>query len=443
MRRKTGLIGAALFALVSVMPVWAIWEGNAGIAASSEFTQAGFFAKSDMFPKNTLVEIENLETEITIRAVVVGPSGVPGLVAMLSPQAATALSVRPGSVSRVRISVPSPVSETPAAGTIAAGKGAKTPDPDVNPASASLEADALALSAPSSGDNPLDSLNLATQDPLVPLTPDAGDLEPAPELPEASEIAEIAEAAETAEAPEALESLEAPPFDGETAAAEIPAEEVAAPEIADVEMTAPPVELPLVAEVEPEAPETAPLPETSEAAPTVTVDSPSYSSYYDEPELSTEFTETPGETETVVTLEPAELMPPAAVPDVPAVVAAPPAAVAVPPAAVAAPAVSAAPPAAEAPKTSLSSSLQGLPLVSSLEKGKYYIQVASYTDPENARRLVSQWSSAYPIAVERTGEGAKNTLKVCVGPVGRDEYGAVLERFKAAGFRDAFVRAVK
>ena len=61
MRRKTGLIGAALFALVSVMPVWAIWEGNAGIAASSEFTQAGFFAKSDMFPKNTLVEIENLD----------------------------------------------------------------------------------------------------------------------------------------------------------------------------------------------------------------------------------------------------------------------------------------------------------------------------------------------------------------------------------------------
>lgn len=440
MRRKTGLIGAALFALVSVMPVWAIWEGNAGIAASSEFTQAGFFAKSDMFPKNTLVEIENLETEITIRAVVVGPSGVPGLVAMLSPQAATALSVKPGSVSRVRISVPSPVSETPAAGTIAAGKGAKTPDPDVNPASASLEADALALSAPSSGDNPLDSLNLATQDPLVPLTPDSGDLEPAPELPEANEISEIAEAAET---DETAETAESPAFDGETAAAEIPAEEVAAPEIADTEMTAPPVELPLVAEVEPEAPETAPLPETSEAAPTVSVDSPSYSSYYDEPELSTEFSETPGETETVVTLEPAELMPPAAVPAAPAVVAAPPAAVAAPAAAVAAPAVSAAPPAAEAPKASLSSSLQGLPLVSSLEKGKYYIQVASYTDPENARRLVSQWSSAYPIAVERTGEGAKNTLKVCVGPVGRDEYGAVLERFKAAGFRDAFVRAVK
>ena len=130
--------GAVLLALVSVMPAWAIWEGNAGIGNASEFPGSGNFAKSDMFPKNTIVEILNLETNIAIRAVVTGSSGVPGLVAILSPEAAFALNVKTGSVSRVRISVPSPVAETPASGTLSGGQGARTADPDANPESASL-----------------------------------------------------------------------------------------------------------------------------------------------------------------------------------------------------------------------------------------------------------------------------------------------------------------
>jgi len=33
--------------------------------------------------------------------------------------------------------------------------------------------------------------------------------------------------------------------------------------------------------------------------------------------------------------------------------------------------------------------------------------------------------------------------QVLLGPLGRDEYGTVLERFKAKGFKDAFVRKIR
>jgi hypothetical protein len=39
--------------------------------------------------------------------------------------------------------------------------------------------------------------------------------------------------------------------------------------------------------------------------------------------------------------------------------------------------------------------------------------------------------------------GSSDSLKVCIGPVSKDEYGAILERFKGLGFKDAFLRKGK
>ena len=75
MKRSTaGLACICFFFFLSTTPLWAVWEGNAGIAAAAEFPGTGMYAKSDMFPRNTIVEIQNLETDITVRVVITGSS---------------------------------------------------------------------------------------------------------------------------------------------------------------------------------------------------------------------------------------------------------------------------------------------------------------------------------------------------------------------------------
>ncbi|HNQ97451.1 MAG TPA: hypothetical protein PKH81_05115, partial [Treponemataceae bacterium] len=73
MKRNVVIVSLiVVFLAIPLISVWAVWEGNAGIASSSDFPSAGMYAKSDMFPRNTIVEIRNLETERTIRAVITG-----------------------------------------------------------------------------------------------------------------------------------------------------------------------------------------------------------------------------------------------------------------------------------------------------------------------------------------------------------------------------------
>lgn len=485
-RLRIALIGVALYALVSVMPAWAVWEGNAGIAAATEFPSAGYFAKSDMFPKNTLVEIENLESGIVIRLVVTGSSGVPGLVAMLSPEAAAALNVKTGSVSRVRISIPSPVAEPPASGTISGGSGVKTLDPDVNPETAALEADALAgtgkaatvgsgvVSAVAAGmggvgaaetgsavaaiagagetaaapgtseipetdpanDVPLATIVEPSSDPLVPL--DSIAEEP---LAAVNESPASSENPVTYESPEPLES--APDIPSETStvsSAFFDEPELTVPESVEVEEPLP-VFVPAVAtEPEPEAMPTVsdnvPVPENNALTdglmpePDFLVTETDPETAIQEGEIAPEpelMAETKSETETLITLEPAEMMPPPApdavvastIPEAPAVITAP------------------------IVTTSVLETELNNAVISGLEKGKYYVQIASYSDAANVTKLIDKWGEKYPIAVEKSGANDRTTLKVYVGPVNRDEYGAVLERFRQAGFRDAFVKQAK
>lgn len=74
-----------------------------------------------------------------------------------------------------------------------------------------------------------------------------------------------------------------------------------------------------------------------------------------------------------------------------------------------------------------------------LEARKYYVQIAVYSQSENVEQLDALYGGKYPLTV--LDEGARKT--VLVGPLGMDEYGTVLERFKLFGFRDAFVRQAK
>ena len=115
--------------------VWADWEGNVGVGLASSFPSKGMYVLSDIFPANTLILVQNLETGLSARAVVAGKAGVEGIIASISPEMAKELNIESGSVARARISVPPEVPEV--AILELSGMGADrvdSADPDLNPA---------------------------------------------------------------------------------------------------------------------------------------------------------------------------------------------------------------------------------------------------------------------------------------------------------------------
>ena len=71
-----------------------------------------------------------------------------------------------------------------------------------------------------------------------------------------------------------------------------------------------------------------------------------------------------------------------------------------------------------------------------LPKNRWYVQIASYGNVENIEKTVSKYSK-YPLNLVPNGKGA---YRVIVGPLNEDEYASVLKKFKAFGFKDAFLR---
>ena len=70
-----------------------------------------------------------------------------------------------------------------------------------------------------------------------------------------------------------------------------------------------------------------------------------------------------------------------------------------------------------------------------LERNCYYIQIATMGNIKNIENLLVKYSK-YPVSLIPAGKN----YRVLVGPLSVDEYGAVLAKFKDAGFKDAFVR---
>lgn len=415
MKRNVVIVSLiVVFLAIPLISVWAVWEGNAGIASSSDFPSAGMYAKSDMFPRNTIVEIRNLETERTIRAVITGSSGIPGLVAVLSPEAAAALNIKSGTVSRVRIRIPQAVLERPADGTVSGATlssqdSLTSSDPDMNPAAA------VAMRE--------------VQDPVVPLSSIATntdtDLIPASEVPETmpAEVDQsLSEAAPVAAEP--VVETESLLMDG--------AAVVASTE----EVSIPPVE---------ETPEVAQTPEI----PPEDIPSEENPAFYEEPEVVL------GEVEAV--LVPTEPNPPEyaevteaesyldgpAIPVVPVMPEVQNNSVDVEevPVVEEAPVIAAVP--VQPVPIAADTYGEDFPFVSSLQKGSWYVQIGSYAESSSVRSILASWSKRYPLAIERGTVRGKDVMKVLVGPLGKDEYGAALERLRSSGFKDAFIRKGK
>ena len=77
---------------------------------------------------------------------------------------------------------------------------------------------------------------------------------------------------------------------------------------------------------------------------------------------------------------------------------------------------------------------------SELKKSMYYVQIATLRNDENILEIVEKYAGNYPVAIIPLENGSRQVL---VGPLSVDEYATVLERFKAYGFKDAFLKKIK
>ena len=83
------------------------WEGAAAAAPDGELPGTGRYVATNSFPRNTVVDITNIETNKSTRAIVANGLDSSGLLAIVSREAAEIIGMRPGSVIRIRMTQPS------------------------------------------------------------------------------------------------------------------------------------------------------------------------------------------------------------------------------------------------------------------------------------------------------------------------------------------------
>lgn len=468
----------SLIFIISFSCIWAVWEGNGGIGSSTDFPAEGLFVRSDMFPKHTLLEITNLEKSIKARAVVIGPSGIPGLLLSLSPELGEKLKVPKGKVIRIRVITPSPVNEEGDDGKSISAAGPESQDLDTNPAlfvashsdlpDANLKKEeAKPVSENTAGDtilydeikNPVDDtppepveevpsveaiVEPAAEEPTEPVSivPEEEVKEPEPKVEPIKEVEKVeekpAEDSSLMYAPETVAPItetymepakENPPVTVdpiiEPAAkpedAPAPVTEISEPqepeqakeEIKDVEVVDPVVEpvnetpaekkVDTVASVtpknEPIADKKEEAPAPIEETPAPVEETPVEETPAEEPEDSGTYEETASDIYTANEEKPEEE--------------------------------------SAVPVNEIK------PVSSKLEKGKTYVQIVIYDDKYNRDDVLKKYGKKYPMVVEERLVKNNTRYTIFVGPLKPDETGAVLERFKQLGFKDAFLKKGK
>jgi len=79
------------------------------------------------------------------------------------------------------------------------------------------------------------------------------------------------------------------------------------------------------------------------------------------------------------------------------------------------------------------------PMISAMEKGKYYVQVAAYSNPESVEyEITRRIDRSLSVVIMMTGTEEKPIYRVLIGPVDFADSGAILERYKNI-YNDAFV----
>jgi hypothetical protein len=128
-----------LCAAAMVFTAASVWEGAVTTAPRGSLPDEGYYAATNSFPRNTIVDVTNLETGKTVRVIVSSGLDTPGLLATLSEEAAKSIGLQTRSIGRIRMTQPSdPIAFSRFTEGLA-GSG----DPDYDP-EAMLEADETA-----------------------------------------------------------------------------------------------------------------------------------------------------------------------------------------------------------------------------------------------------------------------------------------------------------
>ncbi|MDR2516691.1 MAG: SPOR domain-containing protein [Spirochaetaceae bacterium] len=513
MIKKTGAIFGVLILALLVSGV-SVWEGAAAVSLNGELPEEGYYVATRSFPRNTVVDVTNLETGRTIRVIVAAALDAPGLLAVVSRDTARAIGLQSRSIGRVRMTMPSdPIAFS------RFGQGVNTGDPDFDPRAA-LAAAGVSVELPPPLPAETVPVPPAVSGPEHENTDGARPIAPNPPL--ADLIVDLPPLAGETPAPSA--PLHYPEFSawGWTAEPERPATgRPPEPELPGTgrsftgihEQAAPgAAETPSLSAARPEDPwnSSAPerdggplyLPGGTVTAPEQPPDSrltlvpaenrvPAYPFTDLPPEMEVPPITRQGGGEDQPAVIPEDLIIPP-VPERGARDASPSALVLEPEVSPiargnaragedgvisggaiqgnapydAAPDVMEAgdedtaasgsyvagdsfPGTDEAPFPGNEDASGQLvpaparfsaPVISELERGKYYLQLGAWREVRRVEEEISRLGSAWPLVIQAGGSGGRAVYRLLLGPVNLGESGALLERFRVRGYRDAFVR---
>jgi hypothetical protein len=80
-----------------------------------------------------------------------------------------------------------------------------------------------------------------------------------------------------------------------------------------------------------------------------------------------------------------------------------------------------------------------VPIITSMEKKMYYVQLRSYTKPELVESELVKIGKQHNISVQVTEVSGQRRYRILIGPVSRSESNQLLQQYKARGWNDAFV----
>jgi hypothetical protein len=407
---KNGIIVFFILAALVVFCGSSPWEGAAATAPVGELPSSGLYVATNSFPKNTVVDIINIENNKSTRVIVASGLDSPGLLAIVSLEAAELIGMRPGSVSRIRMTQPSdPIAylrftENMAAGIPAFDSGNVVTEETYNPEEDYFfEAvnEPPAARSPAPVNTPIASAPAASTPASRPGSDVPYFLEP--------EWGGAASSRNIIDLPEYIaEEVEEYPY--EEIAEETP-EEIYE-EIAEAEP-----EEELYEEVVEAEPEEA-YEEIFEPAAEIA-----------EAEEPVEYNMVPADERppgSIYGIDPADIIPgisraPEPEPEmtfIPEI----------------APAISA-PPVVASTEPSFS-----IPRIYELSRGSYYVQVAAFDTAESVEYAVSNIDYHYEPKVYKDGD---HWYRVLLGPLNQGESAAILARFKSIGYKDAFVRLAR
>ncbi|AHN67113.1 acidic repeat protein [Treponema pallidum subsp. pallidum str. Sea 81-4] len=435
--------------VASVTPLWAVWEGNAEIGPQGSFLQDGMFVRSDMFPKNTAVEISNLEKNAKAQAVVIGHAGIPGLLVSLAPAAAAQLGIGVYQAVRVRVRTLGTVrggSQTSQDGLSLASLPSRVP---------ARPAQRDPLSSPPAGHTVPEYRDTVIFDDPRLVSPLSREVEDAPKVVEPASEREGGER-EVEDAPKVVEPA-SEREGGEREVEDVP--KVVEPasereggerEVEDVPKVVEPAsereggereveDVPKVVEPASEREggerEVEDVPKVVEPASgheggerevedVPGVVEPASGHEGGEREVASQHTKQPSHS--VSNSAPNQFRNPEGelpftLPDLSE------SEIVVP----------------EEQKGRAHPQVipEGAPR--GLQPGEYYVQIAVFHDAIQVQSIVHRYGVEYPIAVEQDIHEGKVRFTVCVGPVQKDERGAVLENFQRFGFKDAFLKKAR